>query len=82
MNRPARVAALIFQNGNAYEEGLSDGWNPIQAYGKDPSPKNREALRAFLTPETTQWQYTHGVADPSGFHRTLYTDLRFSPARQ
>ena len=61
---PERVTALISQNGNAYEEGLSENWNPIQAYWKDPSPKNREALRAFLSPETTQWQYTHGAADP------------------
>jgi pimeloyl-ACP methyl ester carboxylesterase len=45
MNHPERIAALISQNGNAYEEGLSEGWNPIQAYWKEPSPKNREALR-------------------------------------
>jgi pimeloyl-ACP methyl ester carboxylesterase len=64
MRHPERTAALISQNGNAYEEGLSEGWNPIQAYWKDPSQKNRSALRAFLTPETTQWQYTHGVANP------------------
>src|SRR6188472_1283035 len=62
VRHPERIAALISQNGNAYEEGLSDGWNPIQAYWKDPSPENRSALRAFLTPETTQWQYTHGPA--------------------
>ena len=60
---PERITALISQNGNAYEEGLSESWNPIQAYWKDPSPKNRSALRAFLKPETTQWQYTHGAAD-------------------
>ena len=64
VRHPERVAALISQNGNAYEEGLSENWNPIQAYWKDPSPQNREALRAFLTPETTEWQYTHGAADP------------------
>jgi hypothetical protein len=45
----------------AYEEGLSDGWSPIRAYWQDASPANREALRAFLKPETTAWQYTHGV---------------------
>ena len=61
---PERITAIISQNGNAYEEGLSDGWNPIRAYWKDPSPANREALRAFLAPETTHWQYTHGVPDP------------------
>jgi pimeloyl-ACP methyl ester carboxylesterase len=60
---PDRVTAIISQNGNAYEEGLSDGWAPIRAYWQDPSAANREALRAFLKPETTHWQYTHGVAD-------------------
>ena len=62
---PERVNAIISQNGNAYAEGLSDGWKPIQAYWQDPSQFNRDALRAFLTPETTVWQYTHGVPDAS-----------------
>jgi pimeloyl-ACP methyl ester carboxylesterase len=60
---PERITAIISQNGNAYEEGLSDGWTPIRAYWEDASEKNREALRAFLKPETTVWQYTHGVVD-------------------
>ena len=60
---PERIAAIISQNGNAYEEGLSDGWKPIRAYWESPSQANRKALRAFLTPETTAWQYTHGVPD-------------------
>ncbi len=73
LNHPERVSALISQNGNAYEEGLSDGWNPIQAYWKDPSPENRSALRAFLTPETTQWQYTHGAANPERLSPDAWT---------
>jgi pimeloyl-ACP methyl ester carboxylesterase len=60
---PERITAIISQNGNAYEEGLSDGWNPIRAYWQDSSQANRDALRAFLAPETTHWQYTHGVSD-------------------
>ncbi len=64
VRHPERITAIISQNGNAYEEGLSDGWNPIRAYWQDASPANREALRAFLKPETTIWQYTHGVPDP------------------
>ena len=60
---PERITAIISQNGNAYEEGLSEGWNPIRAYWENASPANREALRAFLKPETTVWQYTHGVPD-------------------
>ena len=63
MRHPERIAAIISQNGNAYEEGLSDGWNPIREYWREPTPANREALRAFLTPEATLWQYTHGVPD-------------------
>jgi pimeloyl-ACP methyl ester carboxylesterase len=63
VKHPERISAIISQNGNAYEEGLSDGWTPIRAYWQEPSKANREALRAFLTPETTRWQYTHGVAD-------------------
>jgi pimeloyl-ACP methyl ester carboxylesterase len=65
VRHPERITAIISQNGNAYEEGLSDGWTPIRAYWEDASQANRKALRAFLTPETTRWQYTHGVADPS-----------------
>jgi len=61
---PDRITAIISQNGNAYEEGLSDGWNPIRAYWQDPSNANRETLRGFLASETTIWQYTHGVPDP------------------
>ncbi|HLQ92491.1 MAG TPA: alpha/beta hydrolase [Xanthobacteraceae bacterium] len=61
MKHPDQITAIISQNGNAYEEGLSDGWNPIRAYWRDASPANRDALRAFLKPETTIWQYTYGV---------------------
>ena len=60
---PERITAIISQNGNAYEEGLSQGWNPIQKYWKDPTAENRAALREFLKPETTKWQYSHGVQD-------------------
>jgi pimeloyl-ACP methyl ester carboxylesterase len=63
LKHPERVTAIISQNGNAYLEGLSDGWNPIRAYWEDNSQANREALRQFLAPQTTIWQYTHGVPD-------------------
>ncbi len=63
IRHPERISAIISQNGNAYEEGLSDGWNPIRAYWQDASQANRDALRALLAPETTNWQYTHGVSD-------------------
>jgi pimeloyl-ACP methyl ester carboxylesterase len=63
MRHSERITGIISQNGNAYEEGLSDGWNPIRAYWQDPSKENRDALRAFLAPEATHWQYTHGVSN-------------------
>jgi pimeloyl-ACP methyl ester carboxylesterase len=65
LKHPERISAIISQNGNAYEEGLSEGWNPIRAYWENPSQANRDALRAFLKPETTIWQYTQGVSDPT-----------------
>lgn len=70
---PERVTALISQNGNAYEEGLSEGWNPIRAYWEEASPANRESLRSFLTPETTRWQYTHGTTDATQIAPESYT---------
>jgi len=60
---PERITAIISQNGNAYEQGLSEGWNPIQRYWKEPSEADRTALRDFLKPEATKWQYVHGVQD-------------------
>jgi pimeloyl-ACP methyl ester carboxylesterase len=51
---PDRITAIISQNGNAYEEGLSEGWNPIRAYWQEPSQANRNALRTMLAPETTR----------------------------
>jgi pimeloyl-ACP methyl ester carboxylesterase len=71
--RPERVTAIISQNGNAYVEGLSDGWNPIQKYWKEPTAANRAALRDLLTPKTTKWQYIHGVADGSLVAPESYT---------
>lgn len=60
---PEKITAIISQNGNVYQEGLSQGWNPIQKYWKEPTEANRTALRDFLKPETIKWQYTHGVVD-------------------
>ncbi len=60
---PERISAIVSQNGNAYEEGLSDAWAPIRAYWNEPTQANRDALRGFLTPQTTLFQYTHGVSD-------------------
>lgn len=65
MEHPARVSAIISQNGNAYEEGLGSGWVPIQRYWNDPSQANRDALHEFPTPASIRWQYLEGVPDAS-----------------
>jgi len=61
---PERVEALIVQNGNAYEEGLRDFWNPIKAYWNDRTLENADQLRQLLTLDATKWQYTNGVRNP------------------
>jgi pimeloyl-ACP methyl ester carboxylesterase len=82
VRHPDRITAIISQNGNAYEQGLSDGWNPIRAYWQEPSPANREALRSLLAPETTRWQYTHGVPDATAISPDGYSLDNFYLARQ
>jgi pimeloyl-ACP methyl ester carboxylesterase len=81
LRQPERIRAIVSQNGNAYEEGLSDGWTPIRAYWEMPSQANRDALRAFLKPDTTLWQYTHGVPDPTDVSPDGYSLDNFYLAR-
>jgi pimeloyl-ACP methyl ester carboxylesterase len=70
---PERITAIITQNGNGYAEGLSEDWNPIQKYWKDPSEENRNALRSFLKLDAIKWQYTHGVSHPDQVAPETYT---------
>jgi pimeloyl-ACP methyl ester carboxylesterase len=71
---PDRITAIVSQNGNAYEEGLGDAWDPIRKYWAAPSAESREVLRKnILTLEGTRWQYTHGVADPESVAPESYT---------
>ncbi len=58
---PERVDTLIVQNGNAYDEGLREFWDPIKAYWKNKTPENADQLRGLLTLDATKWQYTHGI---------------------
>lgn len=70
---PEKIAGVITQNGNAYEEGLSTGWNPIQKYWQDPSQENRYALKEFLQIEATKYQYQHGASDVALIAPETYT---------
>ena len=74
MARPERVTAIVSQNGNAYEEGLGDAWDPIRKYWAAPTTENREVIRKnILTLEGTRWQYTHGTKNPEGIAPESYT---------
>ncbi|HAG84369.1 MAG TPA: hydrolase [Cyanobacteria bacterium UBA12227] len=70
---PERVQALIVQNGNAYEEGLREFWEPIRAYWQERSPKNAEKLKYLVTLEATKWQYTNGVRNPEAISPDTWT---------
>jgi pimeloyl-ACP methyl ester carboxylesterase len=71
--RPERITAIVSQNGNAYDDGLSDAWEPIRAYWREPTQAHRDGIRKMVQPETTVWQYTHGVPDPSEVSPDGYT---------
>jgi pimeloyl-ACP methyl ester carboxylesterase len=64
VKHPDRVQALIIQNGNAYDEGLGEFWQPLKAYWQEPNDARREALANFLQLDATKWLYTHGVRQP------------------
>lgn len=67
------ITGIVSQNGNAYEEGLSSEWNPLQKYWKHPTEENRESLRQFMSIHVTRFQYEHGVADTSLISPDTYT---------
>lgn len=73
MANPEKITGIISQNGNAYEEGLSTGWNPIQKYWKDPSQANRDALKDFVSKESTWFQYHEGASDAALIAPETYT---------
>ena len=64
MARPERVAAIVSQNGNAYEEGLGDAWAPIRRYWSAPTSENREAIRKGLNLEGMRHEYSSGIPNP------------------
>lgn len=68
VKHPEKVEALIVQNGNAYDEGLGEFWEPLRAYWSEPNENNKNALKKFLTLEATRWQYTHGVKNENAIN--------------
>jgi pimeloyl-ACP methyl ester carboxylesterase len=70
---PERVAAIVSQNGNAYEEGLGDAWQPIQRYWRDPTLEHRNAIRSGLNLEGLRHEYSVGIPDPTLIRPEGYT---------
>jgi pimeloyl-ACP methyl ester carboxylesterase len=73
MAHPQRVTAIVSQNGNAYEEGLGDAWQPIQRYWREPTLEHRNAIRSGLTLEGMRHEYSVGIPDPSLIKPEGYT---------
>ena len=74
---PERVSAFVIQNGNAYEEGLLEFWDPIRAYWADPSKENGDELRPFLTIDGTKWQFQTGMQFPERVSADNYWHVQY-----
>ncbi len=70
---PERIAAIISQNGNAYEEGLGDAWAPIRRYWSHPTSENREAIRGVLNGDGMRREYASGIPDAERIAPEGYT---------
>lgn len=68
-----KIRGIISQNGNAYEEGLSTAWDPLQKYWRQPTEENRASLKGFMSLDITRFQYEHGVDDLSQLSPDTYT---------
>jgi pimeloyl-ACP methyl ester carboxylesterase len=73
LRHPERVTGFIVQNGNAYEEGLLEFWDPIKKYWNDATTENRAALNFLATSDATKWQYQNGVKDLTLLDPTTWT---------
>jgi pimeloyl-ACP methyl ester carboxylesterase len=73
VKNPEKIEALIVQNGNAYDEGLGEFWEPLKAYWSEPNEKNKDALMKLLTIEATKWQYTHGMRNENAISPDNWT---------
>ncbi|KAI9764538.1 MAG: hypothetical protein M1840_008364 [Geoglossum simile] len=65
LQRPQAVRALITQNGNAYLDGIGDGFSAIKQYWMTGSAEDREGLRqSLLSFDSVKWQYENGTPHP------------------
>jgi pimeloyl-ACP methyl ester carboxylesterase len=67
------IEAIVVQNGNAYAEGIGEGFNPMKPFWANRNAVTEKPVRGMLTKETTIFQYTHGVKDPTRISPDAYT---------
>ncbi len=70
---PEWIQALIVQNGNAYEEGISAAFEPLKPFWAERNATTEVAARALLQRETTIFQYTYGVRHPETISPDTWT---------
>lgn len=70
---PAAIEGIVVQNGNAYMEGISPAFEPFQAFWQNRNEETEKPVRTMLAPQTTKFQYVHGVQDPSRISPDGYT---------
>ena len=74
VKHPDKIQAIISQDGNAYEEGLSPFWAEfLVPYWKDRNPETEKKARELLTIEITKFQYTKGFRNPENVSPDTYT---------
>jgi pimeloyl-ACP methyl ester carboxylesterase len=71
--RPELIRAIVVQNAIAHADGISPALAPMAAYWADRSAENEAAMRQFLLPQTTVFQYTHGAHNPESISPDAYT---------
>ncbi|HXE10718.1 MAG TPA: alpha/beta fold hydrolase [Bryobacteraceae bacterium] len=71
------IEGIVVQNGNAYAEGIGEAFNPMKPFWKERTAATEAPVRTLLTKETTIFQYTHGVKDPSLISPDGYTVDQF-----
>jgi len=70
---PAAVEGVVVQNGNAYVEGISAAFEPLQPFWANRNAETEKAPRSLLTKQTTIFQYTHGAKNPEAISPDSYT---------
>jgi len=70
---PDAIPSIVVQNGNAYVEGIGDGFDAMKPFWANRNSETEKPVRDLLTKRMTEFQYTHGVKDASRISPDSYT---------